>query len=177
MFPFDWLERRRLRKSFSAYVSPGVIELLENNTKKNREKQPPEVKHIQFVIVQLDERDLVNDVAALFQSLSRCNAVLDSNLNVSFFVAVFGSPFIEDDSPQNRTRLVEDLQANLGERVRIAHGECMAMSGLFGGEKRIVWANRIPKFNQIISQLLTTPFGTAIQIPDPGKPGTGNGKP
>jgi hypothetical protein len=178
MFINDWLERRRIRKSFSSYVSPGVVRLIEENPQKYFCE--PEKKHVQFLLVQVDDRDTsaqINDLPKIVDILWKHSGTLGHILNVAFVYGFFGSPFPEADTVENRIGAVREMQETLGSHIRIAHGECIALIGNFGGERRVVWDALIPQFSVVLTQLLATPYGTAIEIPDPGKPETGNAKP
>jgi hypothetical protein len=177
MFLSDWLERRRIRKSFSKLLSPGVIKLIEQDPKKYFGN--PEKKHIQFVLVQIDDRDTSARIDALpkiIDAIFDHNGTLGTVLNVSLVFGFFGSPFPGTDTVENRLGAVAGMHTALGERIRIAHGQCVALVGLFGGEKRGTWDALIPNFSLVLEKLHTTPYGSAMEI-DPsgnGKPETGN---
>jgi hypothetical protein len=104
------------------------------------------------------------------------NGTLGTVLNVSLVFGFFGAPFPEADTAENRLGAVAAMQRDLGERIRITHGQCMALVGNFGTERRMVWDALIPNFSLVLEKLLATPFGSAVEI-DPsgnGKPETGN---
>lgn len=178
MFFSDWLERRRIRKSFAKYLSPGVGKLIEENPRKYFGE--PEEKHIQFLLVQIDDRDTaarIRDIGSVVQIVWKHNGTLGSILNVAFVYAFFGTPFPGTDTLENRMGTVTNLQSVLGDHVRIAHGECVALVGNFGGAKRMTWDALIPHFTKVLTALLATPFGAAVEVPDPGDSTTASLKP
>ena len=179
MFFSDWLEKRRIRKTFASYISPGVLELIEKDPKKYLRANDPDRKHIQFVLVQVDDRDTAARVAGIpkvIDAIFDHNGTLGTVLNVSLVFAFFGSPFPEADKVENRLGAVAGMQTALGDHIRIAHGQCVASVGNFGAEKHLLWDALIPNFSSVLEKLLATPFGEAIEIhfTEDGKPETGN---
>jgi hypothetical protein len=87
-----------------------------------------------------------------------------TNMMPSLLVGVLGVPFREGNSAEARQELVGALLREHGERIRIAHGECDALVGAFGGHARHAYGALIPGFSGILKKLLETKFGTAVEV-------------
>jgi len=157
----SWNQRRAFRKLISAASrSASVISLRIERT---------ETKHFQFIVVSLDDSNpdkLSVLMSKVIDSLFEKHATL-MDMNPSLMIAVLGVPFPETDRAELRAELVNTLLAKNGHLIRIAHGHCEGLTGLFGGEKRCTWNVAIPRFSSILKRLLDTPFGTAIEIAFP----------
>jgi hypothetical protein len=157
-------ERKQLQEEFERFVSPEVIALLE----KPLDSRKPQVeeKHFQFVLVGIDEEkpdevpEIINRVVA---GLAPHKATL-SSITCSFILALLGVPFPNTDSPEARTKLVDALLTENGNRIRIAHGQCDGIVGSVGPQGNQRYGGIIPSFAFIVGKLLDTEFGTAIEV-------------
>ena len=159
------LERLHLRRrsAFGKYVSPTVIRKLLRSS----EIRPPEVKHVQFVVILGDDTTNPQQVSemlgrvidTLFQHHATVTSVLPSLL-----VGLLGAPFPEGNSPEARQELVSALLRGHDEQIRVAHGECDAPVGNFGSPTRYAYGALIPGFSGILKKLIETKFGTAVEI-------------
>ena len=155
---------QRQRNPFQEYLSPELIAKLLRETKA--EVRPPEVKHFQFVVILLDDRDpkgVPTSISMVMATLVQHHANL-SNISPSLFVALLGAPFPEGNSPEARRELVNAVLQDNGGRVRIAHGECDAPFGMFGGHGRWTYGALIPGFSGILKKLLEMEFGSAVEV-------------
>jgi hypothetical protein len=145
------------------YVSPEAIEKLLHET--NHEIRPPEVKHFQFVVILIDDKnpqDVPAIVGTAVGTLVRQRANV-SSITSSLLVGLLGTPFPEGNSPQARRELVAALLQDNGDRIRLAHGECDGAVGIFGGHERWAYGAVIPGFSGILKKLLETKFGTSVE--------------
>ena len=145
------------------YVSPEAIGKLLRETK---ETQPPEVKHFQFVVILVDDRDPKEVPAAISMIMAKLvqHHANISNISPSLFVALLGAPFPEGNSSEARRELVDAVLQNNGHRIRIAHGDCDAPFGMFGGHGRWTYGALIPGFSGILKKVLETEFGSAVEV-------------
>ena len=166
-FVQEIIARRKVRRTFEKYVTRDAIKKAEEGMKQYPLGKPPEQRHFQFVIVQLDERT-PEDVSALlgnvFETCFRHWGVV-SNVSVSLLVAYLGQPFEKYDTVENRLALVDDLVRENPNKLRIAHGQCHGLIGNFGSVQRSFWGAFIPDFSGILRKLLEAPPGTVIGIP------------
>ena len=159
---FEFLQRRKVRKSFEPYLSPEVVRRLLNNP----EHLLPKVKHFQFVVVLLDEAN-PQEISALVGGVVRTlfeHQATVTTVSLSIVVGLMGVPFPGSDSPEVRRAVVEALLRENGERIRIAHGECDAAVGNFGGPMRFVYDAAIPGFLGILKNLLEAEPGSEVAV-------------
>jgi len=158
------LERRRIRKAFGNYLSPEVIEKLLHET--GSEIKPPKMQHFQFVVAIADDtnaQEVPATVARILEIFVQRHANV-SHVTSALFVGVLGVPFPEHNSPEARHKLVDSLLRQNAARVRLVHGECDGLVGLFGGPRRWTYGEVIPGFSAILKKLLETEPGTAVEI-------------
>jgi hypothetical protein len=116
-------------------LSPKVIAMLQRET--TSEIRPPEVKHFQFVVAIADDTD-PEEVPAMIGKISQIfvqHRATVSHITPPFVVALLGVPFPELNSAAARRALVDAQLREIGNRIRIVHGECDGAVGMFGGEK------------------------------------------
>jgi hypothetical protein len=157
------LQRRRYRAVFGQYLSPEVIEMLL--AEKGAEIKPPEVKHFQFVVALADDRNPL-EVPVMLSKITRTliqHHSMVTHITSSLVVALLGVPFPEGNSAEARRELVGALLRENGDRLRIAHGECEAAVGMFGGPQRCTYGAVIPEFSGILKTLLETKLGSAVE--------------
>jgi len=157
--------RRSSRKPLQGYVSPPTIARLLRQGKYGI--KPPEVKHFQFVLALADDTN-PQDVPATLSNIVGTLLLHQSTvmeITCSLVVGVLGVPFLEGNSAEARRALVAALLQENGDRIRIAHGECNALVGMFGGSIRSTYGAMIPAFSEILKKLLAAPLGTALEIP------------
>jgi hypothetical protein len=158
------LERRRIRKAFGNYLSPELIEKLLHET--GSEIKPPKMQHFQFVVAIADDtssQEVPATVARILEIFVQHHANV-SHATSALFVGVLGVPFPEHNSPEARHKLVASLLRHNAARVRLVHGECDGVVGLFGGPRRWTYAEVIPGFSAILKKLLEAEPGTALEI-------------
>jgi len=80
------------------------------------------------------------------------------------FVGTFRWPKLDSDSPEVRRRFVTEVLDAHRDSVRIAHGECDGLTGIYGARMRFSCV-AIPEYSAILRKLLDLPFGTAVEIP------------
>ena len=162
----DIVQRWRVRRSLRKFVSPAVIKLIEEGPGPHPPKiGPPERKHFQFVVTYVDDRELDHVSATLgsvIATLYKHKAFLTTAMP-PLVVATLGWMYAED-SPVARKVLVDELLAENHSAIRIAHGECEGLVGNFGGETRFCFGALIPNYSQLVTRLLDTPFGEAVEI-------------
>jgi hypothetical protein len=163
----EYFQRRRVRKTFERYVSPGVIRLIEKEPRKYF-SAVPERKHFQFVIVLIDESkpDEVSDLQGKLVDICLRHWMVVDQVFFTLLTAHLGKPFEQHDNPENRMAVVNELVRECSGKIRIAHGECTGLIGNFGSQKRFAWGALIPNFLGILRNLLDTPAGTVIEIPE-----------
>jgi hypothetical protein len=158
------LQRRRNVKALPEHASPEVIEKLLRGTKS--EIRPPEVKHFQFVVILIDDKNpeqVPTMISTVMGTLVQHHANI-SNVTPSLFVALLGVPFPEGNSADIRRELVDALLQENGERIRIAHGQCDGAVGTLGGHGRWTYGAVIPGVSGVLKKLLEIKFGTAVEI-------------
>ena len=144
-------------------ISPGVIAKLLTETPKTR---PPEARHFQFVVILADDtnpREVPPIISRVVDTLVDHRATVLGIVS-SLVVAVLGVPFPDGNSPEKRRELIQTLLHEYEIRIRMAHGECDAPVGVFGGRKRMTYDALIPGFSDILKKLLEAKFGSAIEI-------------
>jgi hypothetical protein len=159
------LQRRRIRTAFGQYLSPEAIEKILRET--GSKIRPHELKHFQFVVVLPDDSNPQEAPAIIGKVM---DILMDHHANVShstpaLFIALLGVPFPQYDSAEARRELVDALLRENGDRIRIVHGQCDGLFGLFGSDSsRWTHGSVIPGFSGILKKLLDTKLGTAVEI-------------
>lgn len=126
----------------------------------------PTVKHLQFLIVELEDLPpqhsgrLVERVCQIFDSHGAEVSTISSFLVIGYF-----GLFWSTGSSDARLDLVSDLLAQVGSHIRIAHGQCDAVTGIMG-RRRFSYNVVIPGFQEIREQLSQINFGTAFEVPE-----------
>jgi hypothetical protein len=156
-------KRRGKPELLGKYLSPDVVEKLLRETKP--EIKSPEAKHFQFILILLDDtkpQDALAIISGVLGTLTKHRATITNN-TPSLLVGLLGVPFSEGNSQEARRNLVHALLKEHGDQIRIAHGECDGVFGMFGGNERWIYGAVIPGFSAILKQLLETKFGTAVE--------------
>jgi hypothetical protein len=145
------------------HLSPEVIAMLQRET--GSEIKPPEVKHFQYVVVIADDtypEDVPATISKIVDMIVQRRATV-SDITSSLVVGLLGVPFPEDNSAEARRGLVDALLREIGNRIRIVHGECDGAVGNFGGPERWAYGAVIPGFSRILKKLVEAEFGTAVE--------------
>ena len=160
----DGVERRKVRRTFEKYVSPGVIALIEKDPKKYFDTKPKNT-HFQFVAVLLDDQsESISERWGAVGDIIFDHGAWISHMTPCLVVACFGGVFPESDTDANRLKLVDALVASVGKEIRLAHGECDGLMGNFGSSRRFSYGVHIPGFLGLLKKLLESPPGTAMEF-------------
>jgi len=157
------LREWRNRKIWGKYLSPEIIKLISE--KRSAEIGPAEVKHFQFVVAIADDtypEDVPATISKIVDMIVQRRATV-SDITSSLVVGLLGVPFPEDNSAEARRGLVDALLREIGNRIRIVHGECDGAVGNFGGPERWAYGAVIPGFSRILKKLVEAEFGTAVE--------------
>jgi hypothetical protein len=65
----------------------------------------------------------------------------------------FSMLYPERDTPENRSALVKDPLEKCGSTIKIAHGECTGMAGMYGSQQRSQYCVFIPRYPDILRKL------------------------
>jgi hypothetical protein len=163
----DFFDRRRTRRIFQNYLSPALIKQLEKSTREGGfTPKPPEQRHFQFVVVNLEDKNIEQLPACsekVVDTLLRHEAVV-FNISASLVLGCFGVIFFSPDSAERRLAVVADLIKQNGAGIRVAHGECNGFVGHLGSAKRLSFEAMIPNFSEILKKLLDAQFGAASEV-------------
>jgi hypothetical protein len=127
----------------------------------------PSEKHFQFVVIHISENtisEVPHLIGKVVETVIRNRAMLGSVCS-SIIVVYLGLPFPDTDSGPARRRLVEEVLGIDRTRVRVAHGHCKGLVGVFGAEGGWRYDAIIPSFSGVVESLLASAFGTAVEIP------------
>lgn len=158
------LEDWKIRRDFQKRISPGVVAMLDEPTRLQSEKL--EKRHFQFVLVNLEDSESDGLPATISKVASTIleEGIPIASIDSSLITVILGVPFHDLDLAESRAKLVAVLMREHGNLIRIAHGHCNGLAGVFGAEKRPVFGAIIPGFSRILKQLLNAQFGVAIEI-------------
>jgi hypothetical protein len=159
----EFLERRRVRRSFEKFLSPEVLNRIE---KESGQPKPPRSVHLQFIFVSVDETNIDEispTVARVMETLYRYHATVWSR-GATLLIGCLGGMFPETDSVDGRRAALADLITENGNRIRIVHGQSNGFVGVFGTRHRSTFDIFIPGFSDILKKLLDTPFGVVSEI-------------
>ena len=157
-------QRRRVRRALEAYLSPEAVEKLLRQTKS--EIGPPQVKHFQFVLILFDESN-PQAISALINGAVRTlfeHKATVTNISPWHLVGLLGISFPEGNPPEARRAVVQALLKDNDKRIRLAHGECDAPVGIFGGNLRPMYDAAIPGLLGILKKLLEAAPGSLIEV-------------
>ena len=124
------------------------------------------VGHFQFIVVHVDEvnpDEVPKIIANVIDTFGRHEAMV-SCIESSVVVGYYGLPNPENDSAEARQGLVAALLRENDNRVRVAHGQCNGLVGLYGGTRRLTYGAIIPNFSAVLKKLVDIKFGTAVEI-------------
>lgn len=158
------LQERHLRKLFGAYVSP---EAIQGALRDARHLETTlESRQFQFVVIAIDETN-AKEVPEIIRSL--ISIVVEHRANLasvtsSIVLAVFGVPFQDADSEEQRRKLVDAVMLAHRQRVKIAHGQCHGDVGLLGAGGRFTYTQIIPEYQDVLKSLFEASSGTAIEV-------------
>jgi hypothetical protein len=158
------IRKEKVRATPQESVSPEEIAKLLREA--GSEVQPPAVKHFQFVVILAEDsnpHDAPAMISKILGTLVQHRANVSPNIS-TLFVALLGVPFAETNSAESRLVLVDALLRANGDRIKIAHGECDGVFGMFGCDKRLTYGGVIPGFSGILNKLLESEPGTAVEI-------------
>lgn len=158
----EWREWRKMRRAFKKLIPADVIRKLAEDPPALK---PPRQQHFEFVIVSIDESnpDATSRVLSDVLGTVFAHDAMVSMISASLVSSYFGV-FQPNKVPEARQKLVTQLLRENGNRLRIAHGECDGLVGNFGSEQRLTYDCFIPGFSRILSELLSSEFGKALEI-------------
>jgi hypothetical protein len=154
-------QRRKVRTAFGDYLSPEVVRRLLEAP----DITSPQVKHFQFVVVVFEEAN-PQEISALMSDV--VGTLFEYKATVTSVSPAFLVRFHDGDSPEARRAAVESLLRGNRRRIRIAHGECDAAVGNFGGPRRFAYDAAIPGFLGILKKLLEAEPGSAFEVSQVG---------
>jgi hypothetical protein len=169
MWPF-WRksrEAREIRRAFSAYMSPEVVEKLA----RGEDVIPsPETKVIPYVVFQVRD-DRVDDVQlCLSQAIPivrRYDVLLETMMHSTVAVSMFrigtGAEMFQF-VPGSQEQLVNELLEALGPNIRIVYGSAEGLWGSIEVAKRFSFGALVPGFNAVLATLGQLEFGSSKRL-------------
>ena len=159
----DWIERRKIKKAFSEYVDPRIIDkLIDDPDSIPLLHTSP--KNVDYLIILIRDEHL-NSLPLIGKAI---DIALESDAAVqeicsSLIVFTFGGFEFEDNiSPgeqkNKRLKLLHALQNEIGNDISIVHGAVHTLVGNYGSEKRLSFGAIFPQFRKVLMQLLNTPY-------------------
>lgn len=132
----------------------------------NLTSESPKEKKINYILIRVKDTPLENtpdNVKNVAKSLLSHNIILESIFSSHILVTI-GAHDCDEQSVSKRRSIVEDMLNKYRDIVSIAHGDLIALIGLYGANKYLIWGSIIPGFSEIIAELNTLEFGKAIEI-------------
>jgi hypothetical protein len=161
-----------LRRAFSKYLSPDVIEKLVDDPASLARPSPAERGTITFLIANVRDDTLGN----VPQYLDRCLTIIEqcdgfvSEFFCSTVIAAFDVPMRKqaDHAARLCRSAVDQLLVDLGHDVRIIYGRSPGLIGNLGTSKRLHYGFALPNASASLVQLLTIEYGSAVEATRPG---------
>jgi hypothetical protein len=163
-----FIERWRLRRTLKKFVEREDLTLIERppDRLKPLSNEFLEKKHFQFIVILLDG----SEPEALSVAVDRICEIFEQHnaqppdIAGGFLIHCLGAQDPELDSPELRLQIVDSLLARLGNKIRIVHGECIGHFGFYGSSLRFAYGAIIPRFSEIVDELVQLDDGTAAEI-------------
>ena len=159
-------EEITVRSALGRYLSPGLVDKIMKADPADTSYLRTEMTHFQFVLVHVkeDEPEETTKTIAKVVETTCANGGTIGNMACSLIVLYLGLPYPKHDSPEARQNLVAALIREGGDRIRVVHGQCDGLAGLFGSQKRMNYGALIPNFSGALKTLLSVELGTAVEI-------------
>jgi hypothetical protein len=129
----------------------------------------PEKKHFQFIVIEVDgsEPETVSATLARIYDIFGEHQATYPSIAGGLLISCLGTFYPEMDSPELRTRIVNTVLSRLGDKVRIMHGQCDGIFGIYGSTLRSQYDAIIPGFTEIHDELRQMDYGTAKEVLGP----------
>ena len=162
MWPFDIIEKRRVRKMFGTMVSPDVLKHLEDHP--DSFELSPREGDFGFVVVQVAEGDLhrTRGLVAKVVDLAVSHKAFVGQIISSVVMCHYGVIQNTDLSPM--PQFVSALHEQFGPDVRVVHGTFHGLFGNIGSNVRFSYGPVFPDTTRIFSELTSLDFGEQKEL-------------
>jgi hypothetical protein len=159
----EYLEKRRVRKTFEKLVDPETVEALlrdggvEPSIKQGR---------IEFVLafVRGEGPSQISERMARVADIAVEHDATVYDLVGGLVIVAFGTHPASSPQAGSRALLVQALREQLASDVKIVHGSSDGHHGLFGSETRISYTFLVPQFDSILGALSRLQFGESEEF-------------
>jgi hypothetical protein len=160
----EFFEKRRIRKAFSAHLSPEVMDKLLSQSISTE----PALREAQLgfvcVSVQGETSQLISERMGFVCDLALKHEGTVIELISGLVIIAYGLFVDESDQILNRTRLCESLKAELVGDVKIVHGRALGHIGNIGSKTRMSFSFIVPGFLDALGILARLPYGEVYEL-------------
>ena len=152
--------RMRTRSEVSNILSPALMQAAQDAGEHPQEMLQPEPMHFQYVVVHIRDAEPEEIPKVVTRVVDTCvsHRAVICDATPLLLVGYIGLPNAKYDSVEDRISLVAALLAENGSSVRVAHGQCNGLAGLFGSQRRMDYGAIIPNFSAILKKFLDIEF-------------------
>jgi|ERR1022692_157773 hypothetical protein len=157
----DFFERRRVRKLFSKYVSPSVVDDLLSgkiNSPKAGEFNEKMLGVVLILVEYSTPKVVAKNIGMIFDLAKEHEATYEATTN-GLIVFSFGKFRSERNSEASRRAFVEALRAKSERSVKIVRGTGTGQVGLVGNEQLMSYTLLMPKFGDALQSLSSLNYG------------------
>lgn len=161
----EFREFMRMRRTLNLLPS-NVLDKILKTDRDDTWYPRTEMTHFQFVLVHVkddDPEETKKTIGAVVETILQTRATL-GDMTCSLILGYLGLPDRQSDSAEARQKLVAALIREHGDHIRVAHGQCNGLVGLFGSKRRMNYGGLIPNFSGALKTLLALEFGGAVEI-------------
>lgn len=166
MWPFKSDRGKDIRNAFKGFTDGTAMDKITGEVQAD---SVPEIKHIQYVLVLVDETGFIKSdglVDHVIDSALHHDAMIDS-ITASYISMLINTPLALDDPKEKRLSLVKELSESCGTSLAIIHGECECLVGVFGSRNRMNYTAMIPDYKSKLRTLASLEYGQIREIKEP----------
>ena len=162
----NFLERYRLRKTFSEYVSKDVIDDLLSGKVTDEDLRKLKNGQIEFVLVAVrgETPQIISERMGKVADIAcQHNGIIDSLVS-SLVIIVYGIFDFDVQQQGDRLTLIEALNQTFKDDIKIVHGSESGCFGNLGGDTRMSFSFIVPNFINALGLLANLSYGETKQV-------------
>jgi hypothetical protein len=153
----EFLERRKVNKTFQKLVDPGTVESLLRDVSQHQQLKQGRIEFVLAFVRGESPAQVSGRVDRVVELSVAHGAVVHAFVGALVIVA-FGTHPASSPEPGSRSSLVQALREKLAGDVKVVHGAANGHYGLFG-ETRMSYTFLVPQFDRILGTLSRLQFG------------------
>ncbi len=165
MFGWGKKKQQEMDELFGQFMHPELVEAA-----KSPDFNPPlntfrevRVSFILVAVAGVEASGIGKDVGLIADTTRLSGWYVDCMFS-NLIILTDGAPLPAAPGRISRTELVAKLREQLGQRIKLLHGERMAPWGHYGGRYRRAYGVMLHDFLEVLGRLHAQPYGSEVEI-------------